>query len=200
LRSHPDNSVCDEFAHPLWSGQLREKGGTRFSRRGRNAVLPGQYADAETGLNYNYHRDYDPAIGRYVEPDPLLQPNRFLQDELAFYVPILIKTPGWLHPYTYVRSRPEADVDALGLGPWGVLKCIWMFRKIDKYNQQCRGECPKSTEGEIRFMEKYKSGFMEDALLKCTCSKAEANGDGELCAKWLATCIDAGVGGPSRPR
>jgi RHS repeat-associated protein len=27
--------------------------------------------DAETGLHYNYFRDYDPAIGRYVEPDPI---------------------------------------------------------------------------------------------------------------------------------
>ena len=27
--------------------------------------------DAETGLNYNMARDYDPAVGRYVESDPL---------------------------------------------------------------------------------------------------------------------------------
>jgi RHS repeat-associated protein len=36
-----------------------------------NLRLPGQYADAETGLNYNYHRDYDPSMGRYVESDPV---------------------------------------------------------------------------------------------------------------------------------
>jgi RHS repeat-associated protein len=164
-----------------------------------NVRFPGQYYQAETGLNQNWHRDYDSAVGRYVEPDPLLQPNRFLQDELAFYVPILIKAPTWLHPYTYVRSRPAQDADALGLGPWGVLKCIWMFRTLDKYNQQCRGECPNDTMGQIKFMETYKSGFLSDALLKCTCSKAEAAGDGELCAKWLATCISAGVGGPPKP-
>lgn len=34
-------------------------------------VLPGQYFDAETGLVYNYFRDYDSATGRYVESDPL---------------------------------------------------------------------------------------------------------------------------------
>lgn len=33
--------------------------------------MPGQYADVETGLNYNYQRDYDPATGRYVESDPI---------------------------------------------------------------------------------------------------------------------------------
>jgi RHS repeat-associated protein len=26
--------------------------------------MPGQYYDAETGLSYNYRRDYDPATGR----------------------------------------------------------------------------------------------------------------------------------------
>ena len=34
-------------------------------------VLPGQYYDSETGKHYNYFRDYDPAIGRYIESDPI---------------------------------------------------------------------------------------------------------------------------------
>ncbi|WP_432168468.1 RHS repeat-associated core domain-containing protein [Streptomyces sp. bgisy031] len=33
--------------------------------------FPGQYADAETGLNYNYFRYYDPQTSRYTSPDPL---------------------------------------------------------------------------------------------------------------------------------
>ena len=33
--------------------------------------LPGQYFDKETNLHYNYFRDYDPGIGRYVESDPI---------------------------------------------------------------------------------------------------------------------------------
>jgi len=36
-----------------------------------NLRFPGQYYDAETGLNYNYFRDYEPATGRYVESDPI---------------------------------------------------------------------------------------------------------------------------------
>jgi len=36
-----------------------------------NLRLPGQYFDLESNLNYNYFRDYDPAIGRYVESDPI---------------------------------------------------------------------------------------------------------------------------------
>ena len=34
-------------------------------------ILPGQYRDAETGLFYNYFRDYDPQTGRYVQSDPI---------------------------------------------------------------------------------------------------------------------------------
>ncbi|MEU5996994.1 DUF6531 domain-containing protein [Streptomyces sp. NPDC047197] len=33
--------------------------------------FPGQYADPETGLHYNYFRHYDPKTARYVTPDPL---------------------------------------------------------------------------------------------------------------------------------
>ena len=33
--------------------------------------FPGQYADPETGLYYNYFRHYDPETARYISPDPL---------------------------------------------------------------------------------------------------------------------------------
>jgi len=35
-----------------------------------NLRFPGQYYDAETGKHYNYYRDYDPNVGRYIESDP----------------------------------------------------------------------------------------------------------------------------------
>ena len=36
-----------------------------------NLRFPGQYALPESGLYYNYFRDYDPTMGRYVESDPI---------------------------------------------------------------------------------------------------------------------------------
>ncbi|MEU9011369.1 DUF6531 domain-containing protein [Streptomyces sp. NPDC048479] len=59
--------------------------------------FPGQYADAESGLNYNYFRYYDPETARYVSPDPLgLEPAP--------------------NPAGYVRN-PLVWSDQLGLAP-----------------------------------------------------------------------------------
>jgi RHS repeat-associated protein len=36
-----------------------------------NLRFPGQWFQLETGLHYNWHRSYDPSLGRYTQPDPL---------------------------------------------------------------------------------------------------------------------------------
>ncbi|MBT9539680.1 MAG: DUF2778 domain-containing protein [Thiobacillus sp.] len=61
-----------------------------------NLRLPGQYFDRETGLHYNYFRDYDPTTGRYVEADP-------------------IGLDGGPNVYTYVEGNPLSLVDPEGL-------------------------------------------------------------------------------------
>ncbi len=36
-----------------------------------DARFPGQWFQLESGLHYNWHRHYDPTLGRYTQPDPL---------------------------------------------------------------------------------------------------------------------------------
>src|SRR6185312_5944127 len=60
-----------------------------------NLRFPGQYYDAEKASNYNYFRDYDPAIGRYVESDP-------------------IGLKGGLNTYVYGQGDPLRYTDPTG--------------------------------------------------------------------------------------
>jgi RHS repeat-associated protein len=58
--------------------------------------FPGQIADAESGLNYNYFRDYDPTLGRYIEADP-------------------IGLEGGINLYGYVGQNPISYSDPSGI-------------------------------------------------------------------------------------
>lgn len=49
-----------------WNEDLQALGMFRYNLR-----FPGQIFDGPVGLHQNWHRDYDPAIGRYVQSDPI---------------------------------------------------------------------------------------------------------------------------------
>ncbi|MEM8213960.1 RHS repeat-associated core domain-containing protein, partial [Morganella morganii] len=72
-------------------GEALSQGSTQVNLR-----FPGQYYDAESGLHYNYFRDYDPETGRYVESDPC-------------------GLSGGVNTYGYVQGAPLNRIDPLGL-------------------------------------------------------------------------------------
>lgn len=67
-----------------------------------NPRFPGQVYDRESGLFYNYFRDYDPSTGRYIESDP-------------------IGLGGGLNTYLYGDANPVSKTDPLGLATY---QCI----------------------------------------------------------------------------
>lgn len=71
--------------------------------------FPGQRYDAHTGFNYNYFRDYDPSVGRYVQSDP-------------------IGLDGGISTYSYVGGNPLESVD-----PFGLRKVILVNPADDPY-------------------------------------------------------------------
>jgi RHS repeat-associated protein len=71
-----------------------------YGAQNRIGIYAGQYYDQETGLHYNYHRYYDPSLGRYLRADP-------------------IGLDGGSNPYTYVLNDPVNWFDPDGLARKG---------------------------------------------------------------------------------
>jgi RHS repeat-associated protein len=62
-----------------------------------NLRFPGQYYDAETGLNQNWNRDYDPVVSRYIESDPIgLRGGSYSTYSYASANPVMVFDPSGL--------------------------------------------------------------------------------------------------------
>ena len=99
-------AVTSDTGTPVWTWAL---GGSAFGEHVPNEDpdqdqvafkfnlrYPGQYFDSESGLHYNYFRDYEPGTGRYIESDP-------------------IGLSGGPSTFSYVDASPLAYSDSVGL-------------------------------------------------------------------------------------
>jgi RHS repeat-associated protein len=128
--------------------------------------FPGQQFDAVVELHYNYFRDYDPRVGRYVQSDPI-----GIEDDL--------------NTYAYVHSRSLSEIDPFGLGRGAInperssgkiCGSGWSFTLT-----------PESYRGQVFFTEVCRRHD------KCydTCGKGKAECDHALLEDARASCFRA---------
>lgn len=101
--------VTDDQQEIVWRGHYKPFGEISETVAVIDQPLrfPGQYHDEETGHYYNYFRDYDPSIGRYVQSDP-------------------IGLDGGINTFGYVNANPIIFFD-----PFGLCKCVYLSKSYD---------------------------------------------------------------------
>ncbi len=82
-------ALSESFGHTLERSGNRTRMNLRFA---------GQYFDEEVGTHYNYYRDYQPKLGRYIESDPF-------------------GLSGGLNLFVYAEQSPLDVYDNNGLAP-----------------------------------------------------------------------------------
>jgi len=92
------HEIIDNSGTIVWQGDYRSFGAVMetISLLNNHLRFAGQYFDTESGLHYNYFRDYDPAIGRYLQSDP-------------------IGLDDGSNTYAYVANNPLIYTDSTGL-------------------------------------------------------------------------------------
>jgi RHS repeat-associated protein len=88
-----------------------------------NLRYPGQYADAESGLFYNYFRSYNPVTGRYTQTDPIGLDRGWNRLGYVEANPLNYVDPEGLAGGP-PRSTPRVPIPGGGAGSGGIVSAI----------------------------------------------------------------------------
>ncbi|MDQ1832764.1 RHS repeat-associated core domain-containing protein, partial [Massilia scottii] len=123
-----------------------------------NLRMPGQYYDRSTNLFHNYHRDYDPQSGRYIQSDP-------------------VGLVAGINTYIYALGRPASHTDRLGLAtdgePLNKDNCAALARLIQYENEN----------GKTLTIMKYNSLNFSDDMINL--DAAFPSNGGEVSIDWM---------------
>ena len=123
------------------------------------ARFPGQYFDEESGLHYNYFRDYDPELGRYIQSDPrgitldFSDPMRMIATSTGISAPSTSSLIGNNHLYNYGNNSPMMYTDPTGefvpfAAIWWAGTHAWaVYDGYNSYKSYIKQKCKKKAEG-----------------------------------------------------
>jgi RHS repeat-associated protein len=127
-----------------------------------NLRFPGQYFDRETNLHYNYFRDYDSVIGRYIQSDP-------------------VGLAAGVNTYAYALNNPISKRDFYGLDTCGsgILEglvpdnpFLFPFSSCCRNHDNCYDNCwstPAKAACDDRFCGCMKSRCQQYGYVRAFC-------------------------------
>src|SRR5690554_345357 len=137
--------------------------------------FPGQYHDRETGLYYNYFRDYNPSLGRYLQSDPLG----------------LVDGP---NTYAYVRGNPLRHTDSRGLQTELALNVCWTGPHPGCWGAVAVNACKWAIVGGAALLMRGSSQDCTDDDENCNGNEAEDD-----CAQEIEDCTALCIRAQSDP-
>ncbi|HBO2329257.1 TPA: RHS repeat protein, partial [Pseudomonas aeruginosa] len=181
-------------------GEALSQGSTQVNLR-----FPGQYYDAESGLHYNYFRDYDPETGRYVESDPIGLAGGLNTFSYVYGNPVNLIDPNGLAGTTVdaycLRYGPQAcadvtggsatsgSINATGISLWCLLTKTCSANESSAQNEKKPKDCPPGTKDIDKAKNDY--GWDKDTLHGI---KSGAHGGMSNGKSWTGITPDGEVG------